>query len=331
MPETTIPIVLVVVTALLFDFTNGWNDAANAVATVVSTRVLSPLQAVILGAVLNFAGAYLSTRVAKTIGGDITDPTTITQVAILASMLTAAGWTGLMTRLGLPISASHSLIGGLIGAAVSAGGFSALKMKGITKILFALILSPLFGLLVGFLFMFILLWIFHRSSPAKVNRYFGKLQLISAGFMALSHGTNDAQKAMGVITMALVSGGFLKTLEVPLWVMTACALAIALGTAVGGWNVIRTLGMNLLKLQPVHGFAVETSASVVLLTSASLGLPVSTTHVITSSIMGVGATRRLSAVRWGIARSIIIAWIFTLPVCAVAAGVIHRILSFALR
>ncbi len=330
MPETTFLIVLVVAIALLFDFTNGWNDAANAIATVVSTRVLSPFHAIILGAVLNFAGAYISTRVAKTIGGDITDPTTITQVAILASMLTAAGWTGLMTRFGLPISASHSLIGGLIGATVSASGFSALKMKGITKILLALILSPLFGLLVGFLSMFILLWVFHRSSPARINRYFGKLQLISAGFMALSHGTNDAQKAMGVITMALVSGGFLKTLEVPLWVMSACALAIALGTAVGGWRVIRTLGMNLLKLQPVHGFAAETSASIVLLTSASLGLPVSTTHIITSSIMGVGSTRRLSAVRWGIVRSIIIAWIFTLPACAVAAGVIHWILSFAL-
>jgi PiT family inorganic phosphate transporter len=229
---------LVVAVALFFDFTNGWNDSANAIATVVSTRVLSPFQAVMFAAVLNFLGAYLSTRVARTIGGDITDPATITQTAVLTAMITAAGWTALMTRFGLPISASHSLIGGIIGATVSAKGFAALKLDGVFKILLALIISPVLGFLVGAFLMHCLTWLFHRSSPSKINRYFGKLQLVSAGFLALSHGTNDAQKVMGVITIALVSGGFLEKIEVPFWVITACATVMALGTALGGWKVI---------------------------------------------------------------------------------------------
>jgi PiT family inorganic phosphate transporter len=327
MPELLLLTIVVIVVALLFDFTNGWNDAANAIATVVSTRVLSPFQAILFAAILNFLGAYLSTRVAKTVGGDITDPTTITQTVVLTAMITAAGWTGLMTRLGLPISASHSLIGGIIGATVSASGLSALKLNGVSKIFISLIVSPVLGFTIGIVFMFILICLFHRLSPSRINRFFGKLQLISAGFMALGHGTNDAQKVMGVITMALISGGFIDKLEVQFWVITACATVIALGTAVGGWKVVRTLGVNLLKLKPIHGFAAETSASFVLLGAASLGLPVSTTHVIASSIMGVGSSIRLSAVRWGIARDIIIAWVFTLPVCAVVAGLLFRLID----
>ncbi len=327
MPDVLLLTALVVAVALFFDFTNGWNDSANAIATVVSTRVLSPFQAVMFAAVLNFLGAYLSTRVAKTIGGDITDPATITQTAVLTAMITAAGWTALMTRLGLPISASHSLIGGLIGATVSAKGFAALKLDGVLKILLGLVISPILGFTVGAFLMYCLTWLFHRSSPYKINRYFGKLQLVSAGFMALSHGTNDAQKVMGVITLALVSGGFLDKIEVPFWVITACATVMAMGTAFGGWKVIRTLGVNLLKLKPIHGFAAETSASIVLLGAASLGMPVSTTHVIASSIMGVGSSIRFSAVRWGIARDIILAWIFTLPVCAIVAGLLFRLIG----
>ncbi|HEX3034536.1 MAG TPA: inorganic phosphate transporter [Thermodesulfobacteriota bacterium] len=327
MSDSFFLIALVVIVALFFDFTNGWNDSANAIATVVSTRVLSPLQAVLFAAVLNFVGAYLSTKVAKTIGGDITDPTSISQTVVLAGMIAAAGWVALMTRFGLPISASHSLIGGIIGAVVAAKGFAALEMEGVAKILIALIFSPILGLIIGFLFMLILIWTFHRFSRSRINRLFGRLQIVSAGFMAISHGTNDAQKVMGVITLALVSGGFLDTLEVPLWVITACAAVIALGTAIGGWKVIKTLGVNLLKLQPIHGFAAETSASIVILGAGFFGLPVSTTHVITSTIMGVGSTRRLTAVRWGIAKDIVMAWIFTLPVCAIVAGVIFWLID----
>jgi inorganic phosphate transporter, PiT family len=319
--------VVVIVIALLFDFTNGWNDAANSIATVVSTRVLSPIQAVVFGATLNFLGAYLSTKVAKTIGGDITDPKTITQTVILSAMITAAGWTAIMTRLGLPISASHALIGGIIGATISFKGIAALKIAGVTKILIALVASPIFGFAIGFVIMFLIIRLFHRFSPSSINRTFGKLQILSAGFMAISHGTNDAQKAMGVITMTLVTGGYLNTLEVPFWVISACAIVMGLGTAFGGWKVIKTLGVNLLKIKPVQGFAAETSASVVILGAASLGVPVSTTHVIASSIMGVGSTMKFSAVRWGIARDIVIAWIFTLPVCALVAGLLFQLFN----
>jgi PiT family inorganic phosphate transporter len=323
MVDPEVLIVLVVVVALMFDFANGWNDAANAIATVVSTRVLSPLAAVLLAGTLNFAGAYLSTKVAKTIGGSIVDPTMITLTVILAAMLGALLWTVMMTVIGMPISGSHSLIGGLVGAVVFAEGFSVLKMNGVYKILMALLISPVFGLIVGFMVMVAIMHIFKNTSHSTVNRYFGKLQIISVSFMALSHGTNDAQKVMGIITMALLSGGYIPTLEVPLWVMTACALVMGLGTATGGWRVIKTLGLKLSKIEPVHGFAAESAASAVLFTAASMGAPVSTTHVITSTIMGVGSTRRLSAVRWGIGKKIVYAWLFTLPACGIMAGVIY--------
>lgn len=327
MSDPAVLIVLVVIAALMFDFANGWNDAANAIATVVSTRVLSPLAAVLLAGSLNFVGAYLSTKVAKTIGGSIVDPTMISLTVILAAMLGAFLWTFLMTRIGMPISGSHSLIGGLIGAVVFASGFGVLKAKGVYKVLMALLVSPIFGLVIGFLVMVSIMHICKNVSPATVNKYFGKLQLISVSFMALSHGTNDAQKVMGIITMALLSGGYISTLEVPLWVMTACALVMGLGTATGGWRVIKTLGLKLSKIQPVHGFAAESAASAVLLTAADMGAPVSTTHVITSSIMGVGSTKRLSAVRWGIGKKILYAWVFTLPACGIMAGLLYMGLS----
>ncbi len=327
MEASFILIVLVIGAALLFDFSNGWNDSANAIATVVSTRVLSPLQAVLLAGTLNFAGAFLSTKVAKTIGSGLIDPSQVSLTVVLAAMLAAFLWTLVMTIAGLPISASHSLIGGLIGAALFSSGFSAIKAKGVIKVFTALLVSPVVGLVVGFLLMALLLHIFKKTAPSTVNKYFGKLQLISVGLMSLTHGMNDAQKVMGVITMALLSGGYITTFEVPLWVTVSCAFLMALGTAVGGWRVMKTLGLKLCSIKPVHGFAAETAASLVLFGSASLGLPVSTTHVITTCIMGVGSTKRLSAVRWGIGKKILYAWVFTLPACGIMAGLLSLLLK----
>ena len=325
--DPSVVIVLVVIAALIFDFSNGWNDSANAIATVVSTRVLSPLQAVLLAASLNFLGAYWSTKVAKTIGGSIVDPEMITMTVVLAAMLGAFFWTLMMTLVGMPISGSHSLIGGLLGSVIAAKGVTVLKTKGLIKIFTALIISPIFGLIVGFFLMVAIMHLCKNMSPSTVNKYFGKLQLISVSFMAFSHGTNDAQKVMGVITMALLSGGYIATLEVPFWVITASALMMGLGTATGGWRVIKTLGLKMTKIKPVHGFAAETAASAVLLTAAGMGAPVSTTHVISSTIMGVGATRRLTAVRWGIGQKMLYAWVLTLPACAIMSALLYWLLS----
>ncbi len=327
MIDPVILIVITVIVALLFDFANGWNDSANAIATVVSTRVLSPLTAVILASLLNFVGAFLSTKVAKMIGGGLVDPTMINTLVVLAAMLGAFAWTLIMTLRGMPISGSHSLIGGLIGAVVFSSGFGALKAGGVYKVLLALLLSPIFGLVIGFLIMVLLMHLFKKVPLGVVNKYFGKLQIVSVSFMALSHGTNDAQKVMGIITMALLSGGFIDNFEVPFWVIVSCATVMGLGTATGGWRVIKTLGCQLSKIQPVHGFAAESAATVVLMGAASIGAPVSTTHVITSCIMGVGSTRRLSAVRWGIGKKILYAWVLTLPSCAIMAGVFYLVLN----
>lgn len=325
MPESII--IFIVVLALLFDISNGWNDSANAIATVVSTRVLSPLQAVLMAASMNIAGALFSTAVAKTIGKGIVDPSNITEPVVASALIAGFLWNGIMTLFGLPVSASHALIGGVMGAAVAYGGVEILNLAGLTKIFTALLTSPIIGIFFGYLFMKIIIRFFCNISPSTVNRYFGRLQILSSGFMAFSHGMNDAQKAMGVITLALVSGGYLSSIEVPLWVIIACALAMGFGTAAGGWRVIRTLGHQMLKLQPVHGFAAETSAIAVIAGASSMGLPVSTTHVITTCIMGVGATKRLTAVRWGVARKIVLAWIVTLPMCIGIAWIVFKFLS----
>jgi PiT family inorganic phosphate transporter len=324
MPEI---IILIVILAVIFDISNGWNDAANAIATVVSTRVLTPLQAVLMAAIMNIAGAFFSTAVAKTIGKGIVDPSAIIQPVVASALLSGFLWNSIMTMIGMPVSASHALIGGVIGAAVSYGGFHILNFYGLTKIFTALLISPVLGISFGFILMKLIIKFFCNFSPGALNKHFGRLQLLSASFMAFSHGSNDAQKVMGVITLALVSGGFLKSVEVPFWVILTCALAMGLGTAIGGWRVIKTLGIQMLKLQPIHGFAAETSATAVILSASHLGLPVSTTHVISTAIMGVGATRRLSAVRWGVARKIVIAWIFTLPMCAGFAWLIYRVMA----
>ncbi|MFZ5906480.1 MAG: inorganic phosphate transporter [Nitrospirota bacterium] len=320
-------VLVVVFLAILFDISNGYNDAANAIATVVSTRVLKPSQAVLLAGFLNVLGAFMTTAVAKTIGKGVVDPKAITEGVVAAALLSGFIWNTAMTRVGLPVSASHALIGGLIGASISHGGTTILNMHGLTTIFLSLLLSPLFGILFGYAFMRFILAVCANLSTSTVNKYFGKLQIVSASFMAFSHGSNDAQKVMGIITLSLVSGGYLHSVEVPFWVILACALAMGLGTAVGGWKVIKTMGVNMLKLEPVHGFAAETSATAVILGASHFGLPVSTTHVIATAIMGVGSTKRLTAVRWGIGKKIINAWIFTLPACAIAAWLMYKVVA----
>jgi PiT family inorganic phosphate transporter len=308
-------ILIIVILAIFFDISNGWNDSANAIATVVSTRVLSPFQAVALAAGMNILGAFFSTAVAKTIGEGVVSPDAINNTVVIAALLTSFIWNAALTRLGLPISCSHALIGALMGASVAYGGVAILNFEGLKKIFFSLLISPAIGVILGYLTMKVLLKFFGAHSPGFLNKTFGRFQLISSAFMAFSHGSNDAQKAMGIITLALVSDGLLSSMEVPFWVILTCATSMGLGTAMGGWRVIKTLGINMLKLEPIHGFAAETTAAMTIFVSTHFGLPVSTTHVIATSIMGVGATKRFSAVRWGLAGKIVMAWVFTLPIC----------------
>ncbi len=327
MPDLTGFLLLTVVLALLFDFSNGWHDCANAVATVVSTRVMSPLAAVMWAGVLNVAGAFFSTAVAKMIGGGIVFPEFITSVVVGAALAGAILWNLVTLLLGLPTSSSHALIGALVGSAVAHGGWSVVQFKGLRAILEAMILSPLFGFLMGLLIMVAVSWSFFNVQRGVAQKVFSRLQLLSASFMAFSHGSNDAQKAMGIITLALVASGQLTSSDVPTWVVVSCALAMGAGTMVGGRRIMRTLGMRIVKLDPVHGFAAETGAASVLLFTAHFGLPVSTTHTITSSILGVGATKRLSAVRWGVTTKILSAWVFTMPGAGVLGALVYLILS----
>lgn len=327
MTELSGILLLTVVLALLFDFSNGWHDCANAVATVVSTRVLSPLAAVLLAGALNVAGAFFSTAVAKMIGGGIVFPEAITNTVVAGAMGGAILWNFLTLMLGLPTSSSHALIGGLVGSAVAHGGWAVVQFNGLRKILEAMVLSPLLGFGIGFLLMVLISWVFFRVHRGVATKVFSRLQIVSASFMAFSHGANDAQKVMGVITLALVASGQLTSTEVPTWVIVACALAMGLGTTIGGWRIIRTLGIKMVKLEPVHGFAAETAAASVLLFTAHFGLPVSTTHTITSSILGVGSTKRLSAVRWGVTSKIFSAWVFTLPGAALLGAGVYALLA----
>ena len=314
--------------ALLFDFLNGMNDAANSIATVVSTRVLSPKMAVLWAAFFNFIAAFgFGVAVAKTIGRGIIDPEIVNPHVILAALLGAILWTHLCTRYGLPISVSHSLIGGLAGAGLMKGGLVALNAAGITKVVIFIFLAPIIGLIGGFVLMVMVNWIFRRIPGRKVDRLFRVGQLISSAAYGLGHGTNDAQKTMGIITILLYSGGYLKEFEVPMWVILSAHTAIGLGTAAGGWKVIRTMGIKLTHLKPVGGFCAETGGAMVLLGTAIAGIPVSTTHTIAGAIMGVGATRRLSAVRWGLARRIIVAWVLTIPISAGVACLAYLILE----
>jgi len=325
MPEV---LVLIIVLAVFFDIANGWHDCANAIATVVSTKVLSPLQAVVLAATMNIAGAFLTTAVAHTIGTGIVDPAAITNAVLISALLSAILWNLITIIMGLPVSSSHALVGGLVGAAVAHGGASLLNIGGIMKILLALLISPVLGIVIGYLFMKLILHFFGQLSPGVIGRYFGRLQIVSSSFMAFGHGSNDAQKAMGIITMALVASGKITTLEVPTWVVLTCALAMGFGTLFGGWKIIKTLGHNMLKLEPIHGFAAEPSSAGIIMAASAFGMPVSTTHVVSTAILGVGATKRLSAVRWGIAGKIVMAWVLTLPVCIAMAWGIEMIMTY---
>jgi PiT family inorganic phosphate transporter len=322
MPEI---IIFIIALTILFEVSNGWNDSANSIATVVSTRVLSPLQAVALAASMDILGAFFSTAVARTIGEGVVSPAAVTNTVVIIALVTSFSWNTAMTRFGMPISCSHGLIGALMGSSLAFGGMGILNIAGLKKIFLSLLISPVFGLIMGYIVMRLLMLLFGRLPHGTVNRAFGKLQIISSAFMAFSHGSNDAQKGMGIITLALVSAGVLKSVHVPWWVIIICALAIGTGTAIGGWRVIKTIGVNMLKLEPVHGFAAETSAATTILVSSHFGLPVSTTHVITTAIMGVGSTKRFSAVRWGVAGKILMAWVFTLPVCFAAGWLAMKI------
>ena len=316
-------VIIIVLLALLFDFINGMNDAANSVATIVSTRVLSPRQAVLWAAFFNFVAAFIfGVHVANTIGKGIIDTKVVSAPMILATLIGAIVWSYICTRLGFPISVSHALVGGLVGAALAKSGIKALIVSGLLKISLFIVLAPLIGLVLGYMFMILVLWICHKRSPQVIDRWFRRLQLVSAALYSIGHGTNDAQKTMGVIAMLLFSTGYLgNTFYVPFWVVICCYLAISLGTLSGGWKVIETLGMKMTKLKPVHGFSAETAAAASILFSTFLGVPVSTTHTITGAIIGVGATSRLSAIRWGLAYRIVWAWILTIPGSAIISAI----------
>ena len=319
-------LIAVIVIALIFEYINGFHDSANAIATVVSTKVLTARQAILYAGVLNVVGAFLGTHVASTIGQGIVDTGNVTQGVILCALLSAIIWNLITWYYGIPSSSSHALIGGLIGAAVSKAGYQVVHFEGVTqKVLVPMVTSPLIGFAIGFTCMVTILWICRRANPNLVNRYFKKLQLFSAGVMALSHGSNDAQKTMGIITMALVSYHALDTFEVPVWVILSCAVTMGMGTMAGGWRIIRTMGSKMIKLKPVHGFAAETSAAAVILTASHFGIPVSTTHIISTSIMGVGSTRGAHALKWGIVGNIVMAWVLTIPICMVIAAILYSI------
>jgi len=325
MASVPILLVIVVVLAVTFDFINGFHDTANAIATVVATRVMTPLQAISMAALLNFFGAITGTAVAKTIGAGLVDTNTITQAAVIAALVAAIIWNLITWYFGIPSSSSHALIGGIVGAAIAQAGFGAPNYQAILdKVVLPFLVSPLAGFFGALLFMILLLRTVGSHTPAWIQAVFGRLQVFSSAFMAYSHGGNDAQKTMGVITLALVTAGMQNDFNVPLWVILISATAMAFGTALGGWRIIRTMGTRLTVLQPIHGFVAETTAGVVIEIASRFGYPLSTTHVISSSILGVGASRRLRAVRWSIAGSIVTAWIVTLPTCSVLAWGIFR-------
>lgn len=318
---------LVFALALLFEFVNGFTDAPNSIATVVSTRVLRPMQAVIMAAFLNLLGAALTgTAVAKVISKDIIDADVVTLETLAGALLGASLWSMAAQRLGIPTSESHGLVAGLIGAGVAVGGWDVVVGKGTNKVLFGLVTSPTLGFLFGLTLMVGIYWLFRKVRLGIVRGLFGRAQLLSAGFMAFSHGSNDGQKTMGVMALALFLGGRQDDLTIHPWIIVLAALVMGLGTAFGGWRVVHTLGMRVTKLEPVQGFAAETSAAGLILAASRFGIPVSTTHVIGSSIMGVGATKRLSAVRWGVAGDIVAAWILTWPGCGLMAFGISKLL-----
>jgi PiT family inorganic phosphate transporter len=332
MDSNLLAVVALIVVALVFDYINGFHDAANSIATVVSTRVLSPGQAVIWAATFNFVAAFtFGTAVAKTVGSGLVDIQLVTFAVIFAGLIGAIVWDLITWYSGLPTSSSHALIGGYAGAAVAKAGLVAIIASGWTKTLIFIVLAPLIGMVLGFFIMAVTLWIFHGFSPGRVDQWFRRLQLLSAAAYSLGHGGNDAQKTMGIIAGVLVAGGYLQLVDghlpIPFWVIMAAHGAIALGTLSGGWRIIHTMGSKITKLQPVGGFAAETAGAISLFVATNLGIPVSTTHTITGAIIGVGSIKRLSAVRWGIAGRIVWAWVLTIPASAAIAAVVYWVVA----
>jgi PiT family inorganic phosphate transporter len=321
-------LVLIVLVALAFDFLNGFHDAANSIATVVSTRVLSPQKAVIWAAFFNFVAAFvLGTHVAKTIGSGMIDLSVVTREVVLAGLIGAILWNLVTWYYGLPVSSSHALIGGYGGAAIAKAGWSSILVAGWTKTLLFIVLAPLIGMFLAFFMMVMVSWIVRNWRPSRVDRRFRGMQLLSAAAYSLGHGGNDAQKTMGIITGLLVASGYLKEFRVPLWVILISHAAIAFGTLFGGWRIVKTMGTKITKLQPIGGFCAETAGAITLVGATLAGIPVSTTHTITGAIVGVGATKRLSAVKWGVAGRIVWAWVLTIPIAAVVSAVAYLIVS----
>jgi PiT family inorganic phosphate transporter len=320
----------VVVVALFFDFTNGFHDTANSIATSVSTRALTPRTAVILAAVLNFAGAFVSLEVAATVAKGIVDTEAVTLSVVLAGLVGAITWNLITWFYGLPSSSSHALIGGVAGSAIAAGGWDVIQWSGIwNKVVKPSVLAPTLGFAIALTLMFAIMWIIRRRSPSRVNRVFRRAQIVSGSFVAFTHGTNDAQKTMGIIALALIATGHLdaEEFDVPLWVIVSAAAAMGLGTYAGGWRIIKTMGTRIAKIDPPQGFAAQTACAGILWTTAHYGFPVSTTHTISGCVMGAGASRRFSAVRWGLAGNIVVAWILTLP----AAGLVGATMEVVTR
>ena len=315
-------VVTLVLVALAFDFMNGFHDAANSIATVVSTRVLSPYQAVMMAALFNFAALFVfQLSVATTIGRGIIDQGVVDHYLIFGALVGAISWNVITWYYGIPSSSSHALIGGLVGAAVAKAGTWALVPAGLLKVIAFIFVAPLLGMLLGALLMLLVAWVFVRSSPSRVDRWFRRLQLVSASLYSLGHGGNDAQKTIGIIWMLLIAAGYLGTKDpVPMWVIAACYITIAAGTAFGGWRIVKTMGQRITKLKPVGGFCAETGGAIMLFVATAFGIPVSTTHTITGAIIGVGSAQSASAVRWGVAGNILWAWILTIPCSAFIAG-----------
>jgi inorganic phosphate transporter, PiT family len=331
MDANLLAVVALIFVALAFDYINGFHDAANSIATVVSTRVLSPGKAVVWAAFFNFVAAFtFGTAVAKTVGSGLVDLRIVTFSVIFAGLMGAIIWDLITWYYGLPTSSSHALIGGYAGAAVAKAGIAAIVPAGWTKTLIFIVLAPMIGMALGFLLMVLILWIFQSFSPSRVDQWFRRLQLVSAAAYSLGHGGNDAQKTMGIIAGVLLAGGYIPEFRIDVWVVLSAHAAIALGTLSGGWRIIHTMGSKITKLQPVGGFAAETAGAISLFTATHLGVPVSTTHTITGAIIGVGSIRRLSAVRWGVAGRIVWAWVLTIPMSAFIAAVTYYIVAFTI-
>ncbi len=320
-------LIAVLVLAVLFDYINGFHDTANAIATSVSTRALRPERAILLSATANFLGALTGTAVAKTIGVGLVHQTDTNMTVIAAALVGGITWNLVTWRIGLPSSSSHALIGGLLGGSIASSGFSSINVEGVVeKVLIPLVTSPILGLVIAFMLMVILLNVFRRAHPRRLNERFRRLQVLSATYMAFSHGSNDAQKTMGVMALALFTAGVIPSFDIPIPIILLAATAISLGTAAGGWRIMKTMGQKVVKLDPIHGFAAETTAATIIFGASHFGIPVSTTHVISTAIMGVGASDRFSAVRWGVAGDIVMAWILTIPAAALVAAIAYEVL-----